>query len=176
MEKTRRYEFEGIALEVPLRYDPLSGLYIEEYPDFREHPVYTGEGCPVLFVGEDACPYGEPKDGGTCPDCGACRYFRPAGPHTWIGVCSHAKWRYRRGPESGGPEQERIKRREENEDMEERTLCEITLTGTENGEWQGTVYVPALDKRYAFQSLLELIRTVEHQVESTAQIGKRTEN
>ena len=60
--------------------------------------------------------------------------------------------------------------------MEERTLCEITLTGTENGEWQGTVYVPALDKRYAFQSLLELIRTVEHQVEPTAQIGKRTEN
>ena len=34
MEKTRRYEFEGIAFEVPLRYDPLSGLYIEESPDF----------------------------------------------------------------------------------------------------------------------------------------------
>ena len=51
MEKYRRYEFEGIELEIPLRYDAFSRMYIEEYPDFAQNPVYTPEGCPVLFSG-----------------------------------------------------------------------------------------------------------------------------
>ena len=93
MEKIRRYTFEGLTLEIPLRYDELSHMYIEEYPDFVADPVYTPEGCPVLFIGEDACPYGEASDGGDCPDCGACRFFRPAGAHTWIGVCGNEKKR-----------------------------------------------------------------------------------
>jgi hypothetical protein len=93
MEKTRHYEFEGIILEIPLCYDALSGMYLEVYPDFIEDPVRTPEGCPVLFAGEDACHYAESADGGSCPDCGSCRFFRPAAPHTWIGVCGHEKQR-----------------------------------------------------------------------------------
>lgn len=99
MAETRRYEFEGVVLEIPLRYDPLSRMYIEEYPDFVREPVYTPAGCPVLFSGEDACPCGEASDGGDCPDCGSCRFFRPAGEHTWFGVCGHAA---RRRPEGSG--------------------------------------------------------------------------
>lgn len=91
MEKTRRYEFEGITLEVPLRYDPLSKMYIEEYPDFIGEPIYTPEGQPVMFSGEDACCYAEATDGTICPECGSCRFFRPAGPHTWFGVCGNKK-------------------------------------------------------------------------------------
>ena len=87
---TRRYEFEGVALEIPLRYDERSNMYLEEYPDFIQHPVYTPEGCPVLFAGEDACPYAEAQEGTECPDCGSCRFYRRV-PHTWIGVCGHKK-------------------------------------------------------------------------------------
>ena len=97
MDKTRHYEFEGVTLEIPLHYDPRSDRYLEEYPDFISNPVYTPAGCQVLFAGEDACPYAEADDGGECPDCGSCRYFRLAGAHTWIGVCGHEK-RRRCGP------------------------------------------------------------------------------
>ena len=95
MEKTRRYEFEGVTLEIPLRYDARSRMYLEEYPDFIKDPVYTPEGCPILFAGEDACPHAEAADADECLDCGSCRFFRPAGPHTWIGVCGHKKKRRR---------------------------------------------------------------------------------
>lgn len=95
MEQSRRYAFEGVTLEIPLRYDARSQMYLEEYPDFAENPVYTSEGCPVLFLGEDACVHAEAADGGDCLDCGACRFFRPVASHTWIGVCGHAKRRQR---------------------------------------------------------------------------------
>lgn len=93
MEKSRHYEFEGVTLDIPLRYDERSHMYIEEYPDFVTHPVYTPQGCPVLFIGEDACSYRKPSEGEDCPDCGSCRFFLPATPHTWIGVCGHEKKR-----------------------------------------------------------------------------------
>ncbi len=91
MKQTRRYAFEGVLLEIPLRYDERSGLYIEEYPDFVESPVWTPAGHPVMFAGEDACIYGEEAEPGGCPDCGSCKYYRPADTHTWIGVCGHSQ-------------------------------------------------------------------------------------
>ena len=93
MEKIRRYEFEGVVLEIPLRYDTLSQMYIEEYPDFVSNPVYTEQGRPVRFIGEDACDDAETDSGESCPDCASCRYCRPVGSHTWIGVCVHEKHR-----------------------------------------------------------------------------------
>ena len=98
MEKTRRYEFEGVILDIPLRYDPHLHRYIEKYPDFSRDPVYTPAGCPVIFSGEDACSYGEMSDGMDCPDCASCRFFRPAGAHTWFGVCGHEERRRKDGP------------------------------------------------------------------------------
>ena len=99
-EKTRRYDIEGAILEIPLYYDADAEKYMEDYPDFLEHPVYTPAGCPILFTGEDACPYGEAADGSPCIDCGSCRHYRQAS-HTWIGVCGHEK--KRRSPEHKGP-------------------------------------------------------------------------
>ena len=101
MGKTRRYEFEGVALEIPLRYDELSHMYIEEYPDFIKNPVYTPEGYPVMFSGEDACPGAKAAEGEECPDCGSCYFFHSAGPHTWIGVCRHEKKRRGQREEPG---------------------------------------------------------------------------
>ena len=73
MEKTRHYEFEGVTLEIPLHYDELSQMFIEEYPDFVKNPIYTPEGCPVFFNGEDACPFAEAAEGEDCPEGQALR-------------------------------------------------------------------------------------------------------
>lgn len=50
--------------------------------------------------------------------------------------------------------------------MKEQPVCEITVTGTENREWQGSVYFPASGKRLSFQSVLELVKAVEDAAKS----------
>ncbi len=97
MEQTRRYELDGLILDIPLRYDERSGQYLEEYPDFIEHPMWTPAGSPVMFSGEEACPRAEEAEPGGCPDCGACRHYRRAGEYTLIGVCRHPDKRRNRG-------------------------------------------------------------------------------
>ena len=92
MEKTRQYSIEGVLLEIPLCYDEVTGREIEIFPDFIENPVYTPDGCPVLFTGEDACGYGEAPDGTPCIDCGSCRFYRQR-PDALIGVCGHEQKR-----------------------------------------------------------------------------------
>ena len=92
MGKTRQYNMEGVLLEIPLCYDERTGREIEIYPDFVKDPVYTPEGCPVLFTGEDACAYAQASDGATCIDCGSCQFYRQK-PGALIGVCGHIKKR-----------------------------------------------------------------------------------
>ena len=92
MGKTRQYNIEGVLLKIPLCYDELAGREIEIFPDFIENPVYTPEGCPILFTGEDACAYGEALDGAPCTDCGSCSFYRQT-PDTLIGVCGHEQKR-----------------------------------------------------------------------------------
>ena len=92
MGKTRRHNIEGAVLDIPLRYDELAGMDIEEYPDFLEHPVYTPAGERVMLTIEDACSYGETADGTRCIDCGSCVHYRQA-PDTLLGVCGHERRR-----------------------------------------------------------------------------------
>ncbi|HIR50921.1 MAG TPA: hypothetical protein IAA53_06510 [Candidatus Avoscillospira avicola] len=92
MELTRQYNLEGTVLEIPLRYDSLSHMYLEVYPDFIQNPVYTPAGQPILFTGEDACALARSADGEPCLDCGSCRYYRQAA-ETLIGVCGHEQKR-----------------------------------------------------------------------------------
>ncbi len=89
MKQTRRYEFEGVTLDIPLHFDESTGIYIEDYPDFIESPIWTPEGYPVMFAGEDACKFAEEATPGGCPDCGSCRFYRSAAEHTWFGVCGN---------------------------------------------------------------------------------------
>lgn len=91
MVKLRRYEFEGLVLDIPMHYDEQAKIYIEEYPDFIENPVYTPLGYPVMFAGEDACAEAEELTPGGCPDCGSCKWWRKAAEHSWIGVCGNDK-------------------------------------------------------------------------------------
>ena len=85
MGKTRRHNIEGAVLDIPLRYDELAGMDIEEYPDLTEHPVYTPAGERVMLTIEDACSYGETADG-------TCVHYRQA-PDTLLGVCGHERRR-----------------------------------------------------------------------------------
>lgn len=92
MEKLRRYNVEGAEIEIPLVYDDRLGIYLEEYPDFIENPVYTPDNAPIMFTGEDACIYAESVSEEPCIDCGSCKFYRQL-PHTLIGVCGHEKKR-----------------------------------------------------------------------------------
>ncbi len=87
---TRRYELDGLILEIPLHYDETSKIYIEDYSAYLEKSVYTPGGHPVMFAGEDACSHASEATPGGCPDCGSCRYYRRAGEHTWIGICTNS--------------------------------------------------------------------------------------
>ncbi len=89
METIRRYTLDGMELRIPLRYDARAGVYIEDYREFIEKTIRTPGGRPVLFAGEDACPFGEEDGPGGCPDCGSCRFYCRAAEHTWIGICQN---------------------------------------------------------------------------------------
>ncbi len=90
MAETRRYEFDGLILDVPIHYDDQANMYIEDYPDFVENPTFTSKGHRVFFAGTDACSFAEERTPGGCPDCGGCRHYRRLSEHTWIGVCQHS--------------------------------------------------------------------------------------
>ncbi len=89
MEEKRRYVLEGRVIEIPVHYDERSGIYIEDYPDFIESPIWTKEGHRVLFSGTDACPLAEEASEGGCPDCGSCKHYRGAAEGTWFGICTN---------------------------------------------------------------------------------------
>ena len=93
MEKTNRYDIEGVVLDIPLRLDEYSQKHLDDYSDFIEHPVCTPEGRPILLTIEDACPYAEMvDDDSTSIDCGSCIHFRqPTG--SLLGVCHNEKMR-----------------------------------------------------------------------------------
>ncbi|MCD8120104.1 MAG: hypothetical protein LUE29_11635 [Lachnospiraceae bacterium] len=100
--KTRRFEFEGVILDVPLRYDEVFDIYIEDYPDFTETPVWTADGYPVMFCAEDACALAQTEEAGRCVDCGSCIYYRQE-PDSLIGVCRN-KGKRRIRADSGSSE------------------------------------------------------------------------
>ncbi|MCD7806150.1 MAG: hypothetical protein LUH19_02275 [Lachnospiraceae bacterium] len=90
-KKSRHYEFEGAILDIPMFYDELAQMYIEEYRNFNEDPAWTTEGCPIMHSVEDACPFGEWDEPQRCNDCGSCRFFEPIAPHALLGACRQKK-------------------------------------------------------------------------------------
>lgn len=87
MEKTkiRTYYLDGDTLNAALRYDELSGLWIEEYIDFESIPRYTPNGKPWKSVTTTDCPYSDP----VYRDCGTCPHLIKEKPTDLIGVCNH---------------------------------------------------------------------------------------
>ncbi len=89
MKKTKRYEIEGTAIDISLRYDESVGMYIEEYPDFAAEPLFTTAGHQIMFACEDACIFAEEAEEGGCPDCSCCKHYLPAGERTLLGICKN---------------------------------------------------------------------------------------
>lgn len=59
--------------------------------------------------------------------------------------------------------------------MEKRPVFTITVTGLENGEWQGSAHFPDSGEQQTFQSLLELICLVESRGDSRNRKWKSTQ-
>ncbi len=91
MDNTRRYEIEGLTMDIPVVLDEASQILLENYPDFIENPIWTPLGHRVLFSGTDACPLAEEASPGGCPDCGSCKHFRRAAAKTWFGICTNER-------------------------------------------------------------------------------------
>lgn len=87
MEQVKRYEFEGVVIEVPLRWDDHLKQYVEDYKDYCKRPGHTPAGRPVLLTIEDACPYADMVDDDPASiDCGSCRHYHQF-PGFLLGVC-----------------------------------------------------------------------------------------
>lgn len=81
--RTRTYNIDGDILNAALRYDEPSGLWIEEYIDFKEIPRYTPNGRPwVDITCGDECSH---CDAGN--DGGACSFFQREKDKDLIAVC-----------------------------------------------------------------------------------------
>jgi len=89
--KSRHYEFEGAVFDIPMYYDELAEMYIEEYRNFNENPVWTKNGCPITHTIEEACPFGKWDKPERFNTCGECRFYRQIAPQALIGVCSQEK-------------------------------------------------------------------------------------
>ncbi len=85
---SREYAFEGMTLKVPIYFDERTKKWIEDYQTFIEMRVYTPTGRPIMFAGEDACPFAEEETPGGCPDCGSCKYYRRVAAQSWLGWCT----------------------------------------------------------------------------------------
>ncbi len=87
MRTIRRYEVDGLIIDIPLQYDELTRLYIEDYPNFKDDPIYTPNGHQLTVAVMDVCSFAEPNTDGACTDCSDCLHFRRAAEKTLFGVC-----------------------------------------------------------------------------------------
>ena len=85
MKKTTQVELEGLTLEVPLKWDDLSGMYLEDYACVWQNALYTPDGYRVMITIEDACPHADLQPG-IYKDCGSCNFYRQK-PNSQLGVC-----------------------------------------------------------------------------------------
>lgn len=90
--KTRIIRVDDDPIEIRFRYDELCGVWLGDYPFFKEEPRRTPNGRPWMNAGYTECPYAaeHPQD-----DCGSCPYFKREKPNDRIGVCFHEALRKR---------------------------------------------------------------------------------
>jgi len=81
------YDFEGTLVRVASEYDVHTGMYIDEYPDFEETPIYTPSGKPLVAAMQDQCSKAKPMSSDT--DCGSCQFFTPNKTGDLIGICAN---------------------------------------------------------------------------------------
>ncbi len=87
MQQTKRYYVDGLVVDIPIRFDEQSGIFIEEYPNFKDELIYTPNGHHLTVAVMDACRLSQPRQEGRCTDCSDCIHFQRAGERTLFGVC-----------------------------------------------------------------------------------------
>ncbi len=89
-EPYKVYRAGGREFPVYLEYDEQLDESYPAYPDFEEHPEYTGEGRPFATAEQESCPHCKPSvpEEPLPGDCGGCGWFyREQTPCDPIGVC-----------------------------------------------------------------------------------------
>ncbi len=88
--KLRTICIDGDSITVPFAKDCLSGVWIGEYPFFKEEPRFTPSGRPWRNVSFTGCPHHESTE---YNDCGTCRHLIKAEAKDLVGVCFCEKLR-----------------------------------------------------------------------------------
>ncbi len=101
VKKYRKYNFEGIVIDIPSEYDAHSGIYFDDIPDLEEKPLYTPTGKPVVSAVQDRCRHYDSE--GDEADCGSCKFYQPNHPGDLIGVCVNPKTVKTQFPQGGTP-------------------------------------------------------------------------
>ncbi len=87
MEKFQTFHLDGIQVKIKFTFDSETNMYIGDYPDFEETPLYSQNGHPVVTSVRDNCPHH--SSGGKFADCGSCKFFTPESKNDLIGFCSN---------------------------------------------------------------------------------------
>lgn len=84
--KVRNICVDDDSVAVAFRFDEQFGVWLGEYPFFKEEPRYTPSGRPWRNVAFTDCPHHPNPE---YNDCGTCEHFRKADSKDMIGVCFH---------------------------------------------------------------------------------------
>jgi len=92
-ELYRSFLIHGVRLDIYYgyyeEYERERGAPIPIYPNFRETPLYTADGEPLVTQMQELCEYGESKFAeGFCVDC---KHYRHAEDLIGICTCPHRK-------------------------------------------------------------------------------------
>lgn len=82
--KVRTITVDGDSIAVRFQFDEQFGIWLGEYPFFKEEPRYTPSGRPWRNAVYTECPHHANPE---YRDCGTCKYFKKADPEDRIGVC-----------------------------------------------------------------------------------------
>lgn len=77
---------DGDALDIVFFYDEEWGVWIGQYPFFKEEPRYTPAGKPWRNVTYTGCKW---NTNAKYNDCGSCDYLLRERHSDLIGVCCH---------------------------------------------------------------------------------------
>ncbi len=88
--KIRSIRVDDDSIAVPFTFDEQCGVWLGEYPFFKEEPRYTPSGRPWRNVSFTGCPHHGRSE---YNDCGTCHHLKKAEATDLVGVCFHEELR-----------------------------------------------------------------------------------
>ncbi len=87
MERVEIFNLDGVDVKVKFTFDKTANMYIGDYPDFEETPLYSPNGRPIVTATLDNCPHN--TSDGKFADCGSCKFFKTEDKNDLIGFCTN---------------------------------------------------------------------------------------